>query len=236
MENPENLNPQNGDKPARNRYVSAEELIAKMRIAFTNAKEPEILPELETVGITEVILDTYLVDIDNLEHLSQEQKRAYGEQYAETDLFNQKKAEIDTIFTRHRNLAKIAFKGDRQANTTLGIDNPKKVAFAAWFQQVSNFYAQLLANPNFKSQAQAVNIKENDITTMQTALQDVFALKETQKKELGEAQKATDTRDSAIDLLYPKYTQLIAFAKVLFPDDQTLEKLGVIVKRKDDLL
>ena len=236
MENPENLNLKSGKTTSRNQYVSAEELIAKMKIAFTNAKDPDLLPELETVGITEAMLDNYLTEITTLEQLSQDQKREYGEQYAETDTYNLKKAEIDALFTRHRNLAKIAFKGDRQANTTLGIDSGRKQAFAAWFQQVSNFYAQILANPDFKTKAEAVNIKDADITAMQTALQEVSDVKNSQKKELGEAQKATDTRDAAIDLLYPKYTQLIAFAKVLFQDNQTLEKLGIIVKREGDLL
>ena len=236
MENSENLNPKAGKSASRNQYVSAEELIAKMKIAFTNAKEPEILPELETVGITEAMLDSHLAEITNLEELSQIQKREYGEQYAETDRFNLKKAEIDALFTRHRNLAKIAFKGDRQANTTLGIDAGRKQAFAAWFQQVSNFYAQILANPDFKTKAETVNIKEADIIAMQTSLQEVSEIKNSQRKELGEAQRATDTRDAAIDVLYPKYTQLIAFAKVLFPDSQTLEKLGVIVKREGDLI
>lgn len=236
MDNPENLNPISGKSASRNQYVSAEELIAKMKIAFINAKEPEILPELETVGITEAMLDAHLAEIANLENLSQTQQREYGEQYAETDRFNLKKAEIDTLYTRHRNLAKIAFKGDRQANTTLGIDAGRKQAFAAWFQQVSNFYAQILANPDFKTKADGVNIKDADITTMQNSLQDVSAIKNAQKKETGEAQRATDTRDAAIDVLYPKYTQLIAFAKVLFPEDQTLEKLGIIVKREGDLI
>ena len=236
MENPENLNPKSGKSTSRNRYVSAEELIAKMKIAFTNAKDPDLLSELETVGITDAMLDANLAEITNLENLSQIQKREYGEQYAETDRFNLKKAEIDALFTRHRNLAKIAFKGDRQANTTLGIDAGRKQAFAAWFQLVSNFYAQILANPDFKTKAETVNIKETDILAMRTSLEEISEVKNSQKKETGEAQKATDIRDSAIDVLYPKYTQLIAFAKVLFPDDQTLEKLGIIVKREGDLL
>ena len=236
MENPENQNLNNGKSTARNQYISAEQLITKMKIAFTNAKEPEILPELETVGLSKGSLDDYLADITNLEQLSQQQIKEYGEQYAETDKFNAKRAEIDNLYARHRNLAKIIFKNDRQANTTLGIDAGRKQAFAAWYQQVSNFYAQLLANADFKTKAEAVNIKDADITAMQTALQEVSALKESQKKELGEAQKATETRDAAIDILYPKYTELIAFAKVLFPDNQTLEKLGIVVKRKDNLL
>ena len=236
MENLENLNPEPGKSASRNRYVSAEELIAKMKIAFTNAKDPDLLPELETVGITEEMLDANLAEITTLENLSQIQKREYGEQYAETDRYHLKKAEIDALFTRHRNLAKIAFKGDRQANTTLGMDDPKKVAFAAWFQQISNFYAQILANHDFKTKADAVNIKNADIVAMQASLQEVSEVKNSQKKELGEAQRATDIRDAAIDVLYPKYKELIAFAKVLFPDDQTLEKLGIIVKREGDLL
>lgn len=231
MENPENLNPKSGKTSSRKQYVSAEELIAKMKLAFTNAKDPEILSELQTVGITETMLDDYLTEITNLEQLSQKQKLEYGEQYAETDKYNLKKAEIDALFTRHRNLAKIAFKGDRQANTTLGIDAGRKQAFAPWFQQISNFYSQILANPAFKTKAEAVNIKEADITALQNSLQEVSDLKNSQKKELGEAQKATDTRDTAVDLLYPKYTQLIAFAKVLFQDNQTLEKLGVTVRK-----
>lgn len=232
MENPENTNPQSG-KSARNQYVSAEQLIAKMKVAFTNAKQPEILAELATVGITETQLDAHLADITNLEQLSQQQIQEYGEQFAATDLFNEKKAAIDTTFVRHRNLAKIIFKGDRQANTTLGIDDGRKQAYAAWFQQVNNFYSQILANPEFKTKVATVNIDDAAIAAQQAALQEVSALKESQKKELGEAQRATDTRDAALDLLYPKYTQLVAFAKALFPNDQTLEKLGIIVKREN---
>ena len=233
MENPENTNPQSGNKSSRNQYVSAEQLIAKMKVAFTNAKQPEILAELATVGITETQLDAHLADITNLEQLSQQQIREYGEQFAATDLFNEKKAAIDTTFARHRNLAKIIFKGDRQANTTLGIDDGRKQAYAAWYQQVNNFYSQILANPDFKTKAATVNIDDAAIAAQQAALEEVSALKESQKKELGEAQRATDTRDAALDLLYPKYTQLVAFAKVLFPNDQTLEKLGIIVKREN---
>ena len=92
MENPEIPNPETGKISPRNQYVSAEALIAKMKIAFTNAKEPEILPELQTVGIDKTILEGYLSKIANLELLNQQQKKEYGEQYAETDKFNMKKA------------------------------------------------------------------------------------------------------------------------------------------------
>ena len=71
MNNMENQNPEPGTPQTSNRYLSAEEIIAKMKVAFTNAKEPEILAELATVGITESTLDGYLADVESLEQLSQ---------------------------------------------------------------------------------------------------------------------------------------------------------------------
>lgn len=230
MNTSKNETPDTGKSGSQNRYVSAEQLIAKMKIAFSNAKQPEILSHLATVGITEPMLDGYLNEITNLELLSQKQKQEYGEQYAQTDVFNLKRTEIENTYRRHRNLMKIATEGDRQAHTTLGTDEKIKRAYPAWYQQVSNFYAQILANPAFKAKAATVNIDDAAIAAQQTALQEVSALKGSQTKELGEAQKATEARDAALDLLYPKYTRLISFAKMLFPDDQTLEKLGVKVK------
>ncbi|AYO57849.1 hypothetical protein CO230_06755 [Chryseobacterium sp. 6424] len=230
MNTSKNETPDTGKPSSQNRYISAEQLIAKMKIAFSNAKQPEILSQLATVGITEPMLDGYLNEITNLELLSQKQIQEYGEQYAQTEGFNLKRAEIENTYRRHRNLAKIAMNGDRQAHTTLGTDEKVKRAYPAWYQQVSNFYAQILANPTFKAKAATVNIDDAAIAAQQAALEEISALKESQKKELGEAQKATEVRDTALDLLYPKYTRLVSFAKVLFPDDQTLEKLGIKVK------
>ncbi len=231
MENQQNLTPNGANQPNNSRYVSVEALLAKMKLAFTNAKEPEILSELETVGITEAQLTAYLQEVEQLEILNQSQQKEYGEQYNATDAFDKKMAEIDELFTRHRNLAKIAFKKNRQAYTTLGIDEPKKRAYAAWVQQVKNFYAQILANADFKTIAAGINIKDAVITAQQNALVELSNLKESQKKESGEAQKATEIRDHAVDALYPKYSDLVEYAKVLFKDNQTLEKLGIVVKR-----
>lgn len=231
MENSQIIAPNGGQEPNNGRYISADELIAKMRLAFTNAREPEILAELKNVGFSEADLTGSLGEVERLEALSAAQKKEYGEQYDATDGFNSKMQEIDQLFTRHRNLAKIAFKNNRQAYATLGIDEPKKLAYSAWFQQVKNFYAQLLANADFKAKAETISISPAVIAAQQDALAQLSALKEAQKKETGEAQKATETRDDALDALYPKYRDLIDYAMELFKDDQTLEKLGIVVKR-----
>lgn len=88
-----------------------------------------------------------------------------------------------------------------------------------------------MSNTAFKEKVATINIQEKDINAQKTALAELTQIKESQTKEAGEAQKATEERDSAFDVLYPKYTELVAYAKVLFGEDQTLEQLGIVVKR-----
>ncbi|GIM58579.1 hypothetical protein [Capnocytophaga canimorsus] len=212
-------------------YISTDEMISKMRIAFSNAKLPEILPQLQTLGYTEEKLNTYLQKVAELEQLMQNQKKEYAEQYAETEKFNQKRQEIDELYRRHIAFCKILFKGNVKAISVLELNAGRKNAYASWHQQVSNFYGQLLGNSDFLAKVGTINITQTDLEAQKTALQELSTLKENQKKEAGEAQKATEIRDEALDKLYPIYTELVAYAKVLFQDDQILEALGIVVKR-----
>ncbi|GIM57278.1 hypothetical protein CAPN006_16710 [Capnocytophaga canimorsus] len=207
------------------------EVISKMKITFTNAKLPEILPQLQTLGYTEEKLNTYLQKVAELEQLMQNQKKEYAEQYAETEKFNQKRQEIDELYRRHIAFFKILFKGNVKAISVLELNAGRKNAYASWHQQVSNFYGQLLGNSDFLAKVGTINITQTDLEAQKTALQELSTLKENQKKEAGEAQKATEIRDEALDKLYPSYTELVAYAKVLFQDDQILEALGIVVKR-----
>lgn len=207
------------------------EVIAKMKITFSNAKQPEIFAQLQTLGYTEEKLNGFLAKVSEVEQLSQNQKKEYAEQYAETKKFNEKRTEIDELYRCHLSLCKILFKGNTQASALLELAGVRKNAYGAWFQQVSNFYAQLLANAEFLEKVNTINIHESDLTAQNTALAALTKLKENQKKETSEAQKATEKRDIAFDELYADYAELVAYAKVLFENDQALEQLGIVVKR-----
>lgn len=231
MENSQLDGNQDGKEPQKGHYQSVPTLIAKMRLAFKNAKEPEILDVMNTVGITESVLDRYLADLDAIENLDQTQNKEYGEQYAETQKFDKQREAIDVVYMRHRNLAKIAFKKDLKDSKVLGLDEGRKRAYPAWLQLVKNFYAQLSTDDTLQEKVAAINIKDNDIAVQQQAIAQLEALKVSQKKETAEAQKATETRDAALDALYPKYRDFVDYAVELFGDDQTLEKLGIVVRR-----
>lgn len=226
--NPQSETPKN---TARNPYQSVDEQIQKMRLAFGNAKLPHILAELKNVGYTEEKIDGLSGKLAELEQLHQAQKKEYAEQYAETERLNQKRKEIHEVYIRHFSFCKILFKGDVEAGRVLEFAGTRKEAYGAWYQQVSNFYAQLLGNEKFKEKVATINIKETDLNAQKTALAELTKIKESQAKETGEAQKATETRDEALDSLYPQYLELIAYAKILFDGDQTLEQLGITVKR-----
>lgn len=222
----------NTNSTSKSRYVSTNELISKMRIAFSNAKLPNILPKLQNIGYTEEKLNEYLEKLTELEQLSQIQKKEYGEQYAETEKMNKKRTEIDEIYKKHLAFCKILFKENIQAISTLGLNSGRKGAYSAWFQQVNNFYGQLLNNSEFLAKVNTINIQENDLKAQQNALVELSQLKENQLKEAGEAQKATELRDEAFDKIYPLYMEFVSYAKILFQNDQTLEALGIVVKNK----
>lgn len=78
---------------------------------------------------------------------------------------------------------------------------------------------------------QTINIKEEDLKTVQNQLAEVITLKERQKKEIAEAQKATEARDKHFDELYAQYSEFVAYAKVAIAQSQDLEALGISAKR-----
>ncbi|MFK8271884.1 hypothetical protein [Capnocytophaga canimorsus] len=232
-QNDQNLN-QNEQTPTpkkRNPHISMEEWIQKMRLAFSNGKLPNIQAQVSLLGYTPEKLDELLAKVVRLEELHQNQKTEYAEQYAETQKFDQKFTEINDLYSKHFAFCKILFKGDTLASAALDFSGKRKTAYSDWLVQVGNFYSQLLKNPSFLTKLQSINIKEEDLKAVQNKLTEVIALKESQKKETAEAQKATEVRNKFFDELYPQYSEFVAYAKVVFAHSQELEALGIVTKK-----
>ncbi|MDY3324490.1 hypothetical protein PG637_02240 [Riemerella anatipestifer] len=211
--------------------VSLEEWISRMKLAFANGKLPEINPYISVLGYTNTKLDDLLSEVSELENFHQQQKKEYSEQYEETQKLEEKRKEIDDKYKSHLALCRILFKKNVKAVSALELSGKRKIAFSSWYQQVSNFYTQLLQTPEFLNKIQTIGVQETDLNNVKSLLSEVFTLKESQKKETAEAQKATETRDKAFDELYPKYADLIAYAKVVLSNEQHLESMGIVVKR-----
>ncbi|MCO7316229.1 hypothetical protein PG592_00495 [Riemerella anatipestifer] len=216
----------NKKKAKKRQRISLEEWISRMKLAFSNAKLPEINPQLSVLGYTETKLDELLSQVSALEALHQTQKKEYAEQYEETRKLEEKRKAIDEQYKTHLALCRVLFKKEVKATAALELSGTRKTAYSA-----CNFYAQLLQTPEFLAKVKTINLKEADLEAVKTLLSEAAALKESQKKETAEAQKATETRDQAFDELYPHYADLIAYAKAVLSNEQHLEAMGIVVKR-----
>lgn len=212
-------------------HLSYEDQIERMRLAFSNGKLPNLLPKLTVIGYTEERLNNLLTKVEALKELDRTQKKEYAEQYNETNKLENKRKEISTLYSKHLGFCRILMKGNVKAATALEFSGERKIAYTAWHRQVSNFYSQLLSTPEFLEKIKSVGVTETDLQAVQTKLTEITAIKDAQKKETSEAQKATENRDKAFDELFPLYSEFIGLAKIQLQDTQDLEALGVIVKR-----
>ena len=217
-------------QPRKQVYETIEASIAKMKLTFNNAMLPEIFDVMLTVGYTTEKIELLKADLAQLEVLCQMQTKEAADKFEETDKFKLKKAEVDSIFSTHRGLLRILFKGNIHALKALRLDESMPRTYSAWFQMVSNFYSQLAETPGILTKATAVGITDAKVAAQKQALAELQSLKESQSKESAEAQAATDARDAAFDALYPQYADYIKYAKILLAGNQVLEAIGVKVK------
>jgi len=219
-------------KTSQSTYVTIDEKISRMKITFGNATLPGIFETMQSVGYTAEKIDSMKAKLTGLENLQVMRNKEYAEQLAESAKFDTKRTELDVQYSTHRKLAKILFKTDVQAQSALQLDSPKPAVYASWVQQVSGFYQQLNNTALFKQKVSAIGITADVISRQLLTVDELQALRDSQRKELSEAQTATDARDKAFDELYTLYMEYIQYAKVLLADNQALEAIGVTVKAK----
>lgn len=217
---------------SKSSYKNLDEQIADMKLAFANALLPEIFNPMLAVGYTVERINGMKAKLDTLEMLAQVKTKEYADQSEEQDKFDEKKAEISTVFVRHISLARILFIDDVHSRVSLSLDGSTPRLFSSWKQTITNFYGQLTTQPELLAKASTVGITATVVNDQKNAINELEAIKECLKKETGEAQAATDARDSAFDEVYPLYVEYIKYAKIVLPDNQMLEALGVRVRAK----
>lgn len=226
-------NPTDGATSAPKRhYDTMEDSIVKMKLTFGNASLPEIFAVMVVVDYTAEKIADLNAELAQLETLYQAQIKEHADQSEEQQKFNNKREEINTVFNTHRALSRILFKDDINAWVALQLDSENPKAYGNWLVLLTNFYSQYSGNAALLMKAQRVGITAETVAAQKQGLADIEGLKESLRKETGEAQSATDARDRAFDALYPKYTEYIKYAKVLMPNNQMLEAIGVTVKAR----
>lgn len=217
-------------KKARKTYLSLDKWIGKMKLAFGNARLVSIFPHLETVGYDDARITVLNNKLTNLIELNQGKVKANADKKAATETHFTYLKELNKEYIKHRSLLKILLGDDKLANTLLKMKGVRKMDYGNWFQDVSNFYAQLAQTPALVASATLVGITETVVLEQKQKMSNLQALKENQRKANANAQLATKLRNNAFDELQPLYSDYIKYAKVLLPNNQVLEAIGIRVK------
>ena len=213
------------------KYDNMADTVVKMKMAFTNAQLPTVLPSLIPVGYTAESLQADYAEVEALEVLMQKQRTETQEQLIESTRFEDSRKAIHQIYVKDRGLCRILFKNDVQAQVELDLRGNVSQAYGNWLKEVKGFYTRINNSERLKTEVAKISMKPADLEAQLNAIVALEAIKNNQKKETAEAQAATEARDLKFDEMYAKYATLVKYSKILLGNDQAIEALGIVVKR-----
>lgn len=182
-------------------------------------------------GYTEEKLNAGRNLLQQAEEVYEIQKKEYGDldaAQAELDVVKRNAHEVYMVNLR---IAKIAFKNNVQAQSTLDLNTRRATTFSGWLKQTLGFYHALLANENWLNSMNSFGITTERIQDGLNLIEDVNEQAEQVKKEKGDAQNATQLRDMKFEELHDWISDYEEIAKIALADKpQLLEKLGIVVK------
>ena len=200
-------------------------------IAISNTlSNPAILAAVTPRGYTQAKLETALALCEEVRALTDAQQKEYGEQHEATATVQKAWAEAQLPYSDALKTARIAFRGNQSAHTSLMLGGIRKKTLNGWFDQASRFYNNLLGSAEFKAAMLPYGYTQAKLEAESALVAAVKTAIDAQYKERGEAQQATKMRDAKLDELdqwLADYKKIAAIALAGSP--QQLEQLGWIV-------
>lgn len=169
--------------------------------------------------------------LDGLNTADKEQVAEYADQYAATEAVMQAWEQAGEMYGLHRALAKRVFKGDKHAQRGLLLNERVPRKRSDWMRQADVFYDGLLGSPERVAAMGMFGQTQLGFEAGQAAVTAVKSLDGIQQDEIGEAQKATLTRDTIWAEARVWVVTAIEVAGFALTDDpQLMESLGVVVE------
>jgi len=165
----------------------------------------------------------------NVESLILKQLKEYGDQYAATEAVKNAKAAAHKAYSKSLKIARIVFEGDLSAQTALQLMGKRKTSLSGWLSQAGTFYSVILERADYIARTTPYSLTSETLTAEQQLVDTVKTNHETQLKEMGEAQAATNERDTAIDDFFSWMSTFYKFVKIALADHPQLrEQLGIL--------
>jgi len=215
----------NGKNPIDEFLLSAQVMIEN------SLSDPTVKAALAIYGYTEEKLTAGKTLYTEAAALQNAQKKEYGEQVAATAELNSIWEVAHQQYIKTLKIARVAFQENVKADKAAMLYGRRKVSLSGWLEQAQAFYTNILSDSDFMNALSQYGYSQEKLEQESSLLIDVAAKIFQQKKEMGEAQAATQTRDKKIDELAQWVSDLRAVVKVALTEDpQQLEKLGILAR------
>ena len=157
------------------------------------------------------------------------QVKEYGEQYTATDALYLTKAVANKTYMEHLKIARIVLNDHRGTGASLHLTGQRKETFSGWLNQAQTFYANALGSSEVTTAIGRFGITREKLEAGQQLVNEVEKKMNSQLKEIGDAQNATQVRDEAFEELQDWISDFIAISRIaLDGKSQFLEVLGVV--------
>lgn len=212
------------------RDLTIDERLGWSRTALGTVRENADLQEkLSAVGYTPEVITGGLVIVGDTEELNDRQKKEYGDQYTAQDAFMQEwKNSYDQYMVTLR-LARIALKGNRDAEASMHLAGPRIRTFHNWVgKQARPFYNNAVNDADIMDALRRLCIDKKRLKLELQSIEQAQSLLGRRDDEAGEAQAATMARDNKMDEVDSWIGDFREVARIAFRDNpQWLERIGI---------
>ena len=200
-------------------------------LIWNAAGDPIISDRLEKYNYTTQAFDrgkNLWTDADEMDRVQdterEEQKRA-------TEKLNKATASGEDKVKRAKRLARLAFEGNKFAFGELSLEILNFDRFEDWLADSEDFYAKLLGSEEWVTAMGNYGYTREQLAAEQEEIANVRKLQQDRRREMGEAQLATEEKWDKFGKLEKYCDHLREVASIEFKDEpQHLEKLGIIAR------
>ena len=211
--------------------LSVDEKVSAIETRFKNAQEnPEIMAGVATFGIDNVYTEEGITLAGAARQKSDIQKKEYAEQFEATNLLHKK---LDEVTAKHYQTAKLAdlVFDDESTINALKLHVALPDAVDKQIERIRSFYSILLSNEGYTVPLARYLRTVEMLTAEKDEVEAVAALRQSQTKETGEAQRATQERNEAIQQLISKDREFSTILKLAIGKrNDLLEIVGLFVR------
>ena len=211
--------------------LSVDEKISIVETRLKNALgNSEIMSGLAAFGIDNAYVDSALLLVEEARQKSETQKIEYAGQYEATNQVHKKLDEVEEVYSKTMGVAGLVFE-DESTASALKLHIPLPRAVDKRIERIRSFYSTLLVKEEYTAALARFLRTVEMLTAEKNAVEELAALRQAQTKETGEAQLATQARNTAIEQLIAKDREFSKLLKLAFGTrNELLEVAGIFVR------